>query len=102
MIAVLKMKPGIRSTQQQRQQYSLTLDFLLLNGNIPRRPFFSTLPKLAVLEQMESMKTKEWGRFEPDNVVRSLYYMQRDWVQTEKLFIGNSEEEKQIIPSCSD
>lgn len=100
MIAVLKMKPGIRSTQQQRQQYSLTLDFLLLN--IPRRPFFSTLPKLAVLEQMESMKTKGWGRFEPDNVVRSLYYMQRDWVQTEKLFIGNSVEEKQIIPTCSD
>lgn len=38
---------------------SLTLVFLLLNWKIPRRPFFSALPKLVVLERMESSKEKE-------------------------------------------
>lgn len=40
---------------------NLTLDFLLLNWKIPRRPFFSCLPKLVVLERRESRKIKSGG-----------------------------------------
>ncbi len=40
---------------------SVTLDFLL-NWKIPRRPFFSGLPKLVVLKWMESTQRKQRGR----------------------------------------
>lgn len=42
--------------------WSPTLAFLLLNWKIPRRPFFSALPKLVVLEQMESTNGNQRGR----------------------------------------
>lgn len=43
----------------RKKDESLTLFFLLLNWKIPKRPFFSALAKLIVLDEMESKDNYE-------------------------------------------